>query len=339
MTSLPGRSIGKTLIARALWYTAPGKAELRIEQLPRLAPGQVIVKTLFSAISRGTERLVYSGQIADSERQRMRAPLQAGDFPFPVKYGYSAAGIVISGPDDLVGQTVFCLHPHQDYFIAPASILVPVPEYIPARRATLAANMETALNAHWDAGTGPGDRILIIGAGVVGMLVASLAVGIPGAQVTVTDIDPRRRDVAEAIGAEFVRPEDAPGEADIVFHTSATAAGLELAISKAGFEGTIVELSWYGNSPVSVNLGGEFHSRRLKIVSSQVGHVSASRRARKTHRNRLETAIKLLSNPALDRLVDDEVAFEKIIEVLPKVFSAEHGFAPVISYAQAADIA
>ena len=187
------RSTGKTRVARSLWYAKKGVVELRTARLPPPAPGEACVRTLFSGISRGTERLVFEGSIGQSEWERMRCPMQEGAFPFPVKYGYCATGVVEDGPADLVGRQVFCLHPHQDFFNAPVAALAPIPDDVPARRATLAANMETALNALWDSGAGPGDRIVVVGAGIVGLLVASLAARLPGATVTAVDMDDSRR--------------------------------------------------------------------------------------------------------------------------------------------------
>jgi len=266
--------------ARALWYVAPGKACLRPAALAEPAPGLVRVRTLFSGISRGTERLVFEGRVGESERERMRAPLQEGDFPFPVKYGYCAVGDIEAGPPSLLGRTVFALHPHQDRFVVPETALMPVPDGIPARRAVLAANMETALNALWDSAAGPGDRIVVIGAGLVGMLVAALAAGLPGADVWVVDLCPERRALAEMLGARFALAADAPADADVVFHASQSGDGLALAIGLAGAEARIVELSWYGSGAVTLPLGGAFHSQRLRIIASQVGQVAASRRPR-----------------------------------------------------------
>jgi len=210
-----------------------------------------------------------------------------------------------------------------------------VPEAVPARRATLAANMETALNALWDGGAGPGDRIVVVGAGVVGLLVASLAARLPGATVTAVDVDTSRRPILEALGADLAAPDRAPGEADIVFHASASAAGLNTAIACAGPEGTIVEMSWYGDKPVTVDLGGAFHSRRLKLVSSQVGLVSTGRRLRWDYRRRREMALSLLAQPALDTLVAEEIAFEDAPRELPRIFAPDaQGLAPVIRYPQ-----
>jgi threonine dehydrogenase-like Zn-dependent dehydrogenase len=327
------RAAGKFRMARAVWYAKKGVVELRAGPLALPSSGEAMVRTLFSGISRGTERLVFNGAVAPSEWERMRAPLQEGAFPFPVKYGYCATGIVEDGPKALIGRTVFCLHPHQDYFIAPADMLVPVPDSVGARRATLAANMETALNALWDAGAGPCDRIVVVGAGVVGLQVAHLAARLPGSDVTLVDVEPSRAEPAARLGAGFARPEAAPRDADVVFHTSATAAGLATAIACAGMEATVVELSWYGDRPVTIDLGGAFHSRRVKLVSSQVGQVSPGHRPRWSYRRRLEAAMRLLQDPALDLLVAEEISFEDAATTLPKILRAEaRGLAPVIRY-------
>jgi NADPH:quinone reductase-like Zn-dependent oxidoreductase len=330
------RSTGKIQTARALWYAKAGVAELRPEQLAPPKPDEARVRTLFSAISRGTERLVFGGLVGASEWERMRAPLQGGAFPFPIKYGYCAVGVVEIGPSELQGKTVFCLHPHQDMFNAPVSMLVPIPDGIPARRATLAANAETALNALWDAGAGPGDRIVIVGAGIVGLMVAAIAAKLPGAEVSVVDVDPGRQAMVEGLGAQFVVAGSLPvgfGEADIVIHTSASPAGLNTAIGLAGVEGTIVELSWYGEKAVSVHLGGPFHSKRLRLVSSQVGQVSPGRRPRWSYRRRMEAALRLLDNPGLDALVADAIAFVDTPGSMPALLGdGAKGLAPVIAY-------
>ncbi|MBX9588630.1 MAG: zinc-binding alcohol dehydrogenase [Hyphomonadaceae bacterium] len=327
------RSTGKVRVARALWYVGKGTAELRTARLLPAAPGEALVRALFSGISRGTERLVLEGGIGRSEWERMRCPMQEGSFPFPVKYGYCATGVVEDGPADIVGRKVFCLHPHQNFFTVPVTALAPIPDDVPARRATLAANMETALNALWDSGAGPGDRIVVVGAGIVGLLVAALAARLPAATVTAVDLDQSRRPLAESLGAAFAKPATAPADADIVFHCSATSAGLNTAIACAGLEAAIVELSWYGSKPVEVELGGAFHSRRLKLVSSQVGMVSPSRRPRWDYRRRLSAALRLLAEPALDALVKEEIAFDEAPKRLPQILApGTHGLAPVIRY-------
>ena len=319
--------------ARALWYAGRNRAEVRPCPLPPWTPGDVLVRTLWSGISRGTERLVFEGRVPASEASTMRAPMQDGAFPFPVKYGYSTVGHVEDGPADLRGRTVFALHPHQDRFIAPATSVVPVPDGVPPRRATLAANMETALNALWDAEPPAGGRIVVVGAGIVGLLVSFLATGVPGATVTIVDVVPERRPIAEALGAAFALPDAVPGNADVVFHTSATPAGLSTAIAATGFEARIIEMSWYGDGTIPVSLGGAFHSRRLQLISSQVGHVAPSHRAEWTHRRRLEKALSLLGDDRLDALITEEVAFADLPTHLPRILAPEApGLATAVRY-------
>jgi NADPH:quinone reductase-like Zn-dependent oxidoreductase len=324
---------GNRIKALGLWYAAKGVVDLRPELLPSPGEGEGLVRMLYSGVSRGTERLVLEGAVPESEWQRMRAPLQRGDFPFPVMHGYCAVGVVEEGPAELIGRVVFCLHPHQARFVAPLGMLLPVPDGVPPRRATLAANMETALNALWDSGAGPADRIVVIGAGIVGLLVARLAARLPGAEVIVADLAPQRREIVEAFDACFVSPEAVPGGADVVFHASASAAGLAAAIGAAGNEATVVELSWYGDRAVTVPLGGAFHSQRLRIVGSQVGQVAANHRARWTYRRRLEAALDLLDDPALDLLLDTEIAFADAPSRLPALLARDApGLAPILVY-------
>jgi NADPH:quinone reductase-like Zn-dependent oxidoreductase len=314
------------LPARALYYVAPRKVELRPVHVPFMAAGRqgetLIVRTLWSAISRGTERLVFEGKIPKSEFQRMRAPFQDGEFPFPVKYGYASVGVVEEGPAALLGKPVFTLYPHQSLYSLPQAAAVLLPEAVSPRRAILAANMETALNAMWDSEAGPGDRIVIVGAGAIGLLVATLAARLPGAEVTVYDINPGREVIAGALGAQFATPGAAGNvEADVVFHTSATDAGLALSLDVAGFEARIIELSWYGEKNVTAPLGSAFHSKRLRLISSQVGSVSRNRRARWSHARRIEKALALLADARLEALITDEVEFNTLPEKMAAVFA------------------
>jgi 2-desacetyl-2-hydroxyethyl bacteriochlorophyllide A dehydrogenase len=316
----------KTCAARALYYVAPRTSEIRTVGLTSMSisanSNRVIVRTLWSGVSRGTEKLVFEGRVPESELERMRAPFQEGSFSYPVKYGYSVAGVVEEGPPDLIGRTVFTLHPHQTLFSVPQSAVTPLPDRLPARRAILSANMETALNAIWDGGAGPGDKIVIIGAGAVGLLVTSLAARLPGAEVLVCDIDPARESIVRSLGANFILPEAlGSAEADVVFHASGTPSGLAAALVSAGFEARIVELSWYGSAEVPAPLGSSFHSKRLRLISSQVGAVSDSRRARWTHARRLAKALSLLVDDRLDALITDEVAFDELPDALPKLLA------------------
>ncbi len=281
-----GRDVAghQAIEARALWYVGSGQAELRSETVPPPGTAEVRIRTRFGAISRGTERLVYSGRVPPTEFQRMRAPFMGGSFPFPVKYGYAAVGRVEIGPAHLQGRDVFTLHPHQSRFNLAVEAVFALPAGVTPQRAVLAANMETALNAVWDGAPGPADRIVVVGGGLLGLLVAYLCARIPGVHVTVVDIDPSRAGLAAALGARFAAPENAPGDCDLVVHASATAAGLATALRLAGDEATVVELSWHGEGEVAAPLGGAFHSRRLRLVSSQVGKVAPSHRPRWSHR-------------------------------------------------------
>ncbi len=308
---------------KALWYVGPGRAELRDEPVAEPGPGEVRVRALFGAISRGTERLVHAGRVPISEHHRMRAPFMGGAFPFPVKYGYATVGRVENGPAGLQNLTVFTLHPHQTVFTLAADAVFPVAGDIPPARAVLAANMETALNAVWDGAPSPADRIAIVGGGLVGLLIGYLCARLPGADVTVVDVAPSREKLVCAVGARFALPDAAPAECDLVFHTSATAAGLATALRLAGEEATIVELSWYGSGDIAAPLGEAFHSRRLKLVSSQVGKIAPSHRSRWTHGRRLASAIVLTADPALDALIAPAVAFEELPGKLAAIFSPE----------------
>lgn len=320
-------------VAQALWYVGPGRAEIRQERLSPLKGGDVRMRAVHGAISRGTEALIAAGRVSESEYQRMRAPFMGGSFPFPVKYGYATVGTVEAGPAALIGRHVFALHPHQTKFDLPAEVVVPLPDDIPLSRAVLAANMETALNATWDAAPGPSGRIGVVGAGVVGALVGFLCARIESAEVTLIDVDPTREAVARALGLKFALPKNAPADCAFVFHSSATAEGLTTALDIAGDEATIVELSWYGAGTVAVPLGAAFHSRRLKIISSQVGKVAPSRRANFTHGQRLEAAIKLIANPALDALLAPPVAFGELPDRLPDILKPGSGvLCQIINY-------
>jgi len=311
--------------AAALWYCGPGRAELREEIVAPPKADEIRVRALYGAISRGTEALVFNGRVPKSEFDRMRAPFMAGQFPFPVKYGYATVGQVEGGVEALRGKIIFALHPHQSLFNIPAGAAVEIPQALPPQRAVLAANMETALNAVWDAAPGPADRIAVIGSGVVGSLVARLCGQFPGAEVTLVDINPARAELARAFGVGFAEPAGAKGECDIVVHASGSPEGLRTAIELAGEEATVLEMSWYGDTAVPAMLGGSFHSRRLRLVSSQVGKVAPSHRPRWTHGRRLAAAVALLGDPRLDALLAPAVRFHDLVRQLPKILSAGSG--------------
>ncbi|MFO7858187.1 MAG: zinc-binding alcohol dehydrogenase [Ectothiorhodospiraceae bacterium] len=301
--------------ARQFRVTAPGHGEIATVPLAEPGPGELLVRTRYSAVSRGTESLVFHGRVPPSQYQAMQAPFQQGAFPAPVAYGYINVGEVIGGEPEWHGRTVFCLYPHQDYYVVPVEAVQVVPEGVPAGRAVLAAGMETALNGVWDGGAAPGDRIVVIGGGVIGLLVAWLCRQLPGASVTLVDPLPERADTTATLGIAWAA-EPPETRADRVFHASATPEGLGDALACAGMEATVVEMSWYGDRPVPAPLGEAFHSRRLRLRSSQVGALEPERRARWDPGRRLQLALSLLTDPALETLLSGESAFTELPRVM-----------------------
>jgi threonine dehydrogenase-like Zn-dependent dehydrogenase len=306
---------------RAFWLRSPGRGEIRDVDVPPPGPGEVLVRTLHSGVSRGTETTVFRGGVPPNQYATMRAPFQDGDFPGPVKYGYLNVGVVEQGPPHVLGRTVFCLYPHQTRYVVPATAVTPVPEAVPASRAVLAGTVETAVNALWDARPLIGDRIAVIGAGMVGCSVAGVLARFPGARVQLVDVDPSRKAVAEALGVDFALPADAAGDCDLVVHASATTDGLTRSLELLAPDATVIELSWYGDRRVEVPLGEFFHSRRLTIRSSQVGTVSPAQQGRRGYADRLALSLDLLADPAFDALITGESAFDDLPDVLPRLAS------------------
>jgi len=310
-----------SISARAFWVETPGYGAIRDEQLQTPSPAEALIRTQYSSVSRGSESLVFNGEVPRAEYQRMRAPFQQGEFPAPVKYGYSNVGVVEVGPADLVGCHVFSLFPHQTHFVAPTMVLHPIPEGVPLARAVLAANMETALNGVWDAGVRPGDRVAVVGGGTVGCLVAWLCGRIAGCDVCLVDTLPARAEVAAHLGVRFALASHAPHDQDVVIHASGSPEGLASALEMAGFEAVITELSWFGSRAVSLPLGEAFHARRLTIRSSQVGHVAPVQRSRWDRRRRMQLALSLLAAPELDAVISGESTFEELPDVMRELAS------------------
>ena len=311
-----------TETSTAFWVTHPGAGELKSEPLAHVGSHDVLVRALYSGVSRGTESLVFNGRVPESEVERMQAPFQAGRFPAPVKYGYCSVGVIEQGPVHLLHKAVFCLYPHQDRYVVPATMVLPIPEDVPAARAVLAANMETAINGVWDAEPMLGEQISIIGAGVVGTLIAYLCAQIPGVTATLIDINPERQTLAERLGLTFCTPNQAPNDQDCVIHASGHPEGLRQALSQVGNEGRIIEMSWFGEGDVSIPLGGAFHSQRLSLRASQVGQLPAKLRPRWDYQRRLTLALSLLADSRLDILISGESDFETLPQLAPKLFAA-----------------
>lgn len=305
--------------ARAFWLRTPGEGEIRSAPLADPGPDEVLVRSRYSGVSRGTETLVFAGRVPADQHAAMRAPFQEGDFPAPVKYGYLNVGVVERGPAELRGRTVFCLHPHQTAYVVPAAAVVPVPDAVPPARAVLAGTVETAVNALWDAAPLVGDRVSVVGGGMVGCCVAALLARFPGVRVELVDTDPARATVAAALGVGFAPPAEAAGGRDLVVHASATAAGLQRSLELLRPEGTVVELSWYGDRTVALALGGAFHSGRLSVRGSQVGAVAPARRGSRSFADRLGLALELLADPAFDALLTGESRFAELPDVLARL--------------------
>ena len=307
------------ITARQFWTRSPGTGEIRHAHLASRRDDEVLVRTRYSGVSRGTEALVFRGEVPPSQYEVMRAPFQDGAFPGPVKYGYCSVGEVLEGPNTLVGRAVFCLYPHQDVYVVPVAAVMPLPDQLPARRAVLAANMETAIGAVWDARPLVGDRVVVIGAGVVGLLIGWLCRQTAGADVAVVDINPSRASAARELDLPFLAAPPGEADADLVIHASGEPEGLRSALAVAGVEATIVDASWYGTRSVPLPLGEAFHARRLTIKSSQVGLLSPLQTPRWTHARRMALALDLLRDERLDALITGESTFDELPDVMARL--------------------
>ena len=305
--------------ALAFWLREPGTGEIRPAELPEPGPDDVLVRTRYSGVSRGTETLVFRGGVPPSQYAAMRAPFQEGDFPGPVKYGYLNVGVVEIGPTGLLGRNVFCLYPHQTAYVVPASSVIVVPDDVPLVRAVLAGTVETAINVLWDAAPLIGDRVTVVGAGMVGCCVARLLARFPGVEVAIVDTEPSRADTAAALGVGFSLPAEAAGNRDLVIHASATGVGLQRSLDLLAPEGTVIDASWYGDAAVELSLGAAFHSRRLSIRASQVGMISPARRSNRSFTDRLTLALEMLRDNAFHALLTGQSRFEELPDVLTRL--------------------
>lgn len=318
--------------AHAYWVTENGDGELRPEALPARQDGESLVRTLYSGISRGTESVVHQGRVPERVADLMQAPHQEGDFPGPVKYGYLSVGTVEEGPEELMGKTVFSLHPHQDLYVVPTNALTVIPEDVPAKRAVLTGIVEVAINALWEAGPRLGDRVAVVGGGLVGGVLATLLRKYPLSRLQLVDADPGKRDLAEKLGIGFAGPEDAQDDNDIVFHCSASNDGLKLSLQLAGDDSDVIELSWFADKEVTLPLGEDFHARRLNIRSSQVGAVALPRRHRRSNAERLQEAANQLKDPLFDTFLTSECQFQNLPATLVRLFEEPGGFCHVVAY-------
>lgn len=308
------------MLSHALWFEDRHTGKIMEETVPPLAADMCLVKAQFSAISSGTERTVFSGDVPPVLHEEMRCPYMGGSFSFPVKYGYSLVGEVVAGPESLLYKRVHVLHPHQTLAAVRCEDLLVLPENLPPARATLISNLETAITAVWDSGVHVGDRALVAGFGIIGSLVARLLSGIPGTEVYVTDSDPHKTGLATRMGFALYEPLQHP-DLDVAFNASATAEGLQSAIDSLGTEGRVIELSWYGTHDVHLWLGDTFHSRRKAILCSQVSTIPAAMRTRWSRQRRRELAARLLCDPVFDQHISHVVRFEELPEVFDRLLT------------------
>ena len=318
--------------AQAYWVTESGHGELRPEAIPTPGPQEALVRTLYSGVSRGTERVVHEGRVPERVADLMHAPHQEGDFPGPVKYGYLSVGVVEQGPDAWIGKTVFSLHPHQDFYVVPTNQLTAIPEDVPARRAVLTGIVEVAINALWEAGPRLGDRVAVVGGGLVGGVLATILRKYPLGRLQLVDADADKRNLAEKLNINFALPDEAENDCDIVFHCSASNEGLKLSLQLAGDDSDVIELSWFADKEVTLPLGEDFHARRLTIRSSQVGAVALPRRHRRTNAQRLQLAAATLKDPVFDTFLSSECQFQNLPTSLVKLFERPGGFCHVVAY-------
>jgi len=314
-----------------LWHLSKSQsAILSINQTKRKET-DVEIKSLYSLISTGTERLVAAGQVPISLHQKMRVPYMKGHFTFPLKYGYSLVGEVQS-EGAWQGQLVHLMHPHQDRLWVEEAALTLIPKGLSPKVATLASNMETALNAVWDSQVTVGDRVVIIGFGMIGALVTRLLSLLPAVQVYVVEVNEYRQELVQEMGFNLL-PKGMQ-DFDCSFHTSASSSGLQQAIDLVGEEGTIIELSWYGARETTVQLGGNFHYQRKRIISSQVGQISSTKIARWTYKRRKKLVFDLLKNPVFEAHLTQELSLSEAPAFFEQLRTGElpNGLGWVIRY-------
>jgi len=301
-----------------LWHNHADSWQVAVDSSShQLAPDQVLVRSLYSLVSTGTERLVMTSELDEPTRKRMSLPLMKGTFDQDFTYGYSLTGVIEQGPADLVGQHVHLLHPHQSYAIVATSDITVIPEAL-AERAVLVSNLETVINAVWDSQVSLGDEVLVIGYGIIGALLVQLLRQMPGVTVRVYDIDPTKQQLANPY--ETGNPAK---EFDIVFHTSGSSSGLQYGIDQLKPEGTLMELSWYGGRKVEVALGQSFHYDRKKIISTQVSTIPHCRAQRWDYARRKQLAISLLSLIDFEHLIMNSISFSEAVHFFGKLRRGE----------------
>lgn len=312
--------------SRSLWHIDAGHSEIRSQNLDPL-PGQILLQSLYSLISLGTEKTIALGGVPGNVYDKMKVPYMEGSFSLPVKYGYS----LVARSEE--GQCYHLMHPHQDLVSVNPESLTPVPPGIPPSRAVLVSNMETALTAYWDAGPLKDEKIMIAGFGLIGALTA-LLLRLKGFQdITVYEPDATRTGLARRLGFHTGDPGFDPGPFDLAFHSSGNASGLQHCLEVMGPEGRILELSWYGRQKITLGLGEHFHINRLRIIASQVSSIPRNLQGAWNFAKRKQEVLSLLADPCWDRLEIEEVPFETSPAVFYKIrHSQTKGLTYILKY-------
>lgn len=304
--------------SRQYWTEAAHTGALREVPVPQPAPGELLIETLHSGISRGTESLVHRGEVPAAITELMQAPFQLGALPFPVSHGYLNVGVVRQGRSELIGQTVFTLAGHREHVVVPEAAAHVLPEGCPPQRALFAGIGEVGLNGLWEGPVMIGDRVAVVGGGLIGLTTALLASKMALQRLQVVEVDAERRTFIRDLGLDAVAPEQADLDNDVVLHSSSSSAGLATSLRLAGDDAVIVEQSWYGTGDQQVPLGADFHARRLRIVATQVGQVPGPRRMRRTRGQRLATALSMLDS-RFDRLISGRSPLAQLPDVMQDV--------------------
>jgi threonine dehydrogenase-like Zn-dependent dehydrogenase len=292
---------------KALWHLTKSKSILKEVELN--ISYDTIIQSSYSLISAGTEKLVATGLVPEKLHETMKVPYMEGALGLPVKYGYSVTGRIVSSGIFEKDALVHIMHPHQDLICADAKNCTLIPAFIPLKRATLVANMETVVNAIWDANLTHNNSILIAGYGTVGALLARVCKTRFNAHVDFIERNEDRINALKMHGYQLASIEKY--NYDIAFNCSASNEALQYCIDHVDEEGSIIELSWYGDIKVTLSLGETFHSMRKKIISSQVSNIPKSKRAEWNYEKRKQLAFEYLKDPFFDYLITDEIPFEE----------------------------
>lgn len=307
-----------------LWHNGKGQARFKNINLPsdKLRSGELILKSHYSFISAGTERTILSHPPKNKNiSDEMTVPYMEGDFNSEFTYGYSLVGEVIAGSQKWLGKIVHVMHPHQDYIKVNDEDVIGIPEGISPKTATLISNLETVVNAVWDSGVTIGDKVLIVGFGNIGAMLASVIRRIPGVDLVILETNSMRKEIASKQNFSVKSKTNPQSGFTISFNTSSTESGLQKAINNTVIDGKVIELSWYGPKIVSLELGGSFHYGRKHLISSQVSRIPPHKSQHFNFQSRKRIVLKILNEIDLDFIINLEIPFQKAPEFYKRLIN------------------